>query len=108
MLNLKNDETKFMRFISKHKALQIEHITLCVGDINITPVNTVRNLGVIFECAVNMEQQFNNICRAGYHQLRNNGHIRHYLTSDASKSLVNGLITSHLNYFAQWTAPDLH
>ena len=108
MLKLNSDKTEVILFTSKHNAIHMKNVTVCFGDINITPVNTVRNLGVIFECAVNMEQQFNNICRAGYHQLRNNGHIRHYLTSDASKSLVNGLITSHLNYFAQWTAPDLH
>ena len=108
MLKLNSDKTEVVLFTSKHNAIHMKNVTVCFGDINITPVNTVRNLGVIFECAVNMEQQFNNICRAGYHQLRNIGHIRHYLTSDASKSLVNGLITSHLNYFAQWTAPDLH
>ena len=38
---------------------------------------------------LNMEQQLNNICRSGYHQLRNIGNIRRYLTSNASKSLVN-------------------
>jgi len=27
----------------------------------------VRNLGVIFDSALNMEQQLNNICKAGYH-----------------------------------------
>jgi len=98
-------EKEVMLFTSKHNATHMKNVTVCFGDINITPVNTVRNLGVIFDSALNMEQQLNNICRAGYHQLRNIGHIRHYLTSDASKSLVNGLITSRL---AQWTAPYLH
>ena len=69
----------------------MENVTVCFGDINITSVNTVRNLGVISDSALTMEQQFNNICRYGYHQLRNIGHIRRYLTSDVSKSLVNGL-----------------
>jgi len=76
----------------------MENVTVCFGDINIISVNTVRNLGVIFDSALNLEQQLNNICRSGYHQLRNIGHIRCYLTSDASKSLVNGLIRSRLDY----------
>ena len=78
MLNLNNYETKFMLFISKHRALQIEHITLCVGDINITTVNTVRNLGVIFDAALTMEKQFNNIYTKGYQQGPNIRHIRRY------------------------------
>ena len=96
MLKLSSDKTEVMLFTAKHNAIHMEkNVTVCFGDINITPVNTVRNLGVIFVSALNMEQQLNNICRSGYHQLRNIGHIRHYLSSDASKSLVNGLITSH-------------
>ena len=76
----------------------MENVTVCFGDINITPVNNVRNLGVIFDSALNMEQQLNNICRSGYHQLRIIGHIRRYLTGDASKSLVNGFMISRMDY----------
>jgi len=98
MLKLNNDKTEVILFTSKHNAIHIENVTVCFGDINRTPVNTVRNVGVIFDSALNMEQQLNNICRAGYHQIRNIGHIRRYLTSDASKSLDKGLIISCLDY----------
>jgi len=98
MLKLNSDKTEVMLFTFKHNAIHMKNVTVCFGDINITPVNTVRNLGLIFDSALNMEQQLNNICRAGYHQLRNIGDIRRYLTSDASKSLVNGLIISRLDY----------
>ena len=96
MLKLNTDKTEVILFTSKHNAIHMKNVTVCFGDINITSVNTLRNLGVIF--ALNMEQQLNNICRSGYHQLGNIGHIRCYLTSDASKSLVNGLITSRLDF----------
>jgi len=33
----------------------------------------MRNVGITFDSALNMEQQLNNICRAGYHQLRKIG-----------------------------------
>jgi len=67
MLKLNSDKTEVMLFISKHNAIHMKNVTVCFGDINITSVNTVRNLGVIFDSALNMEQQLNNICRAGYH-----------------------------------------
>jgi len=98
MLKLNSDKTEVMLFTSKHNAINMKNVTVCFGDINITPVNTVRNLDVIFDSALNMELRLNNICRAGYHQFSNIGYIRRYLTSDASKSLVNGLITSRLDY----------
>jgi transcriptional regulator of nitric oxide reductase len=95
---MNSDKTEVILFTSKHNAIHMENVTVCFCDINITPMNTVRNLGVIFDSALNMEQQLNNICRAGYQQLRNIGHIRRYLTSDATMLLVNGFITSHLDY----------
>jgi len=55
MLKLNSDKTEVMLFISKHNAIHMENVTLCFGDINITPVNTVRNLYVIFDSALNME-----------------------------------------------------
>ena len=47
---------------------------------------------------MDMEQQVNSVCRSGYAQLRNIGHIRQYLSSEATKSLVNCLVTSRLDY----------
>ena len=45
-----------------------------------------------------MEKHVNTVCRSAYHQLRNIGHIRKYLTTDATKTLVNCLVTSKLDY----------
>ena len=45
-----------------------------------------------------MEQQVNAVCRSSYGQLRKIGRIRRYLSSEASKSLVNGLVTSRMDY----------
>ena len=45
-----------------------------------------------------MRDHVNNVCRSCYLQLRNIGHIRHFLTQDATATLVNALITSKLDY----------
>ena len=47
---------------------------------------------------MNMDKHINTICRSGYMQLRQIGHIRKYLTTDATKSLVNSLVTSRLDH----------
>jgi len=61
MLKLNSDKTEVMLFTSKHNAIHM------------------KNLGVIFNSALNMEQKLNNIYSFSYHQLRNIGHIRRYL-----------------------------
>ena len=49
-LKLNSDKTEVMLFTSKYNAMHMENITLSFGDINITSVNNVRKLGVIFDC----------------------------------------------------------
>ena len=66
--------------------------------LSICNVMSVRNLGAFFDSQMNMESHVNSVCRACYSQLRQIGHIRQYLNSDATKSLVNSLVTSRLDY----------
>ena len=40
----------------------------------------------------------NSVCKSCFGQIRQIGHIRKYLTIDATKSLVNSLVTSRLDY----------
>ena len=56
---------------------------LGVGDTDITSVSSVKNLGVMFDSAMNMEKHVKNICRSAYFQLRNIGHIISMVTSGA-------------------------
>ena len=96
MLKLNSEKTEVVLFTSKHNAMQMENVTVHVGDTDITSVHCVKS--VIFESAINMEQHLNSVCRSGYYHLRNIGHIRRYLTNDATQSLVNGLVASRLDY----------
>ena len=97
MLKLNSEMTEVVLFTSKHNTMQM-NVTVRVGDTDITSVNSVKNLGVIFDSAMNMEQHLNSVCRSGYYQLRNIVHIRRYLTNDATQPLVNRLVASRLDY----------
>ena len=63
---LNSEKTEVVLFTSKHNAMQIEN-DVRVGDTDITSVNSVKNLGVIFDSAMNMEQHLNSVCRSGYY-----------------------------------------
>ena len=73
-------------------------ITIKIGKTEIKQSECVRNLGAFLDSKMNMEKHINTVCRSGYMQLRQIGHIRKYLTTDATKSLVNSLVTSSLDY----------
>lgn len=45
-----------------------------------------------------MEKHISSVCKSCYGQLRQIGHIRKYLNTDATKSLVNSLVTSRMDY----------
>ena len=47
---------------------------------------------------MDMTHHVNSLCGASYVQLRQIGCIRQYITADATKSLVNSLVTSKLDY----------
>ena len=98
MLKLNTDKTEVIVFASGRNANLIRNISVTVGDSKINPSASVRNLGVMLDSKMDMEQQVNSVSRSCYAQLRQIGHIRKYLTTDATKSLVNTRVTSRLDY----------
>ena len=98
MLCKNDDKTEVMFFASKHTLKTKDHVVIPVGDSSIKSESCVRNLGVMLDTSMSMDRQVSAVCRSAFAQLRNIGLIRQYLTSYATKSLVNGLVTSRLDY----------
>ena len=73
-------------------------VSVQVRNAQITFTTCVHNLGVMFDPNMTLTQQVASICRSGYAQLRSIGRIRRYLSNDATKSLVHGLVMLKLDY----------
>ena len=69
-----------------------------IGDANINPVTSVRNLDVVFDKHMTTVPQVNSVCRSAYMHIRNIGCIRRFLLVDAIKSLMHSVVTSRLEY----------
>ena len=69
-----------------------------VGDCEIVPVESARNLGAMFDKHVTMDDQVKNACRSTASALRSFGQIKHYLTNEATKTLIHLMVTSRLDY----------
>jgi hypothetical protein len=98
MLKINADKTEVIIFTSQRNQQHVETITVTIGDENIKPSNSVRNLGAVLDNNMTLEKHINSVCRSCYGQLRQIGHIRKYLNTDATKSLVNSLVTSRMDY----------
>ena len=98
MLKINADKTEAIVFTSQKNEKHIESISVKIGGEDIKPSKCVRNLGAFLDSKMSMEKHINSVCRSGYGQLCQIGHIRQYLNTDATKSLVNSLVTSRLDY----------
>ena len=52
----------------------------------------------MFDKSLSMNVQINKLCQAGYLELRRISSIRHYLTKEATATLVSSLVLSRLDY----------
>jgi len=68
----------------RHNSKSMNTISINVGDSLISSTSCVRNLGVMFDSSMTMEQQVNAGCTPGNGQLRKIGCIRRYLSNEAT------------------------
>ena len=61
-------------------------------------VACVKNLGVFMDKTLSMEQQVRAVTKSCFHQIRNIGKIRPFITENDCKTLVCSLVTSPLDY----------
>ena len=85
-------------FTSELNSGLVSEISVTVGDSNIKPSSCVRYLGSWFDSRIDMERHVNSVCKSCFGQIRQISHIRQFLTTGATKSLVNSLVTSRLDY----------
>ena len=96
-LKLNDEKTEFM-IISKKQSPINGPITIKMGHSTIVSVDKVKNLGVIFDKNLTMDNQISNIRKQCYHQIHNIAHIRRFLSRAAIRTLVQANVTSRLDY----------
>lgn len=99
MLKLNDDKTEYVVVGSRH---MLRHLPeplrrIRVGNKTVPATSSARNIGVMVDSALTMEQQVTHICRVCYISLREIGKIRQYLTDDVTKKLVIAFVMSKLD-----------
>jgi hypothetical protein len=60
-------------------------------------VPAARNLGVVFDEAMNMNKQIDSLCSSAYYHVSNIGRIRHLLSAEVAEQLVHAFVTARLD-----------
>ena len=96
-LKLNDSKTEFVIFGTKIDLAKVSGWTVTVGNSEILPSKSARNIGTFMDLALNMETHINNIIRSCYAQLHSISKIRRYLTIDAAKTIVHAFVLSRLD-----------
>ena len=97
-LRLNDEKTELIIFKRPHDTINRVNLSLRCGDSVLSPVDWVRDLGVILDSSATMERHVNNIAKTCRFHLRKISKIRRYLNKDACQSLVQATVTARLDY----------
>ena len=97
-LMLNSGKTEVMIIGTRQQLAKVELRSLYVGDVEVSPVGVVRNLGTWLDEKMNMVTHINKTCKASYFHLYNIRRIRKFLTKEATETLVHALIMGRVDY----------
>ena len=96
-LKLNDDKTEFIMFGTQRALQSVSEWTVSVGDVEVVPSRTVRNIGAMMDSALTMKPHIDSIIKSCYIQMRSLSKIRKYLTEEAAKSLTHAFVSSRLD-----------
>ena len=98
-LKLNQDKTEFLLIASpNHNRLLSNTRLVIVPNTVIHPSPFVRNLGVVFDKFMNMDEHVTQMCKSVNYHIHNLSRIRRYIDKDTCHTAVRALITSRLDY----------
>ena len=96
---LNSNKTEFIIIGTKQQRHKLSnHFPVKLLDNDISPSDSVRNLGVIFDSDFSFHKHISNICKSCFYHIRDLRRMRRHLPLSTAKTISNSLITSRLDY----------
>ena len=80
----------------QHSLFEMEHITLNGHDMSLS--ESVRDLGVILDNRLNMNDHITSVCRSANYHLRNIAKIRRYLSESDAVKVIHAFLSLCIDY----------
>jgi len=97
-LKLNAEKTLFIWFGTRQQLAKVTVSPLQVKDQLITPLDKVRDLGIIIDGELSMDQHVRNVIRDCFYQLRQLQSVRRSLTIDARRTLAAAFVATRVDY----------
>ena len=97
-LKLNDEKSEVLLLGSNYNLKFQDSVIVKVGSHEITSSQSVRNLGSIFNSNLSMDNFMSSKCQSAMYFIRSLYHIRRCLDPDTTRTLVNALVTSRLDF----------
>ena len=91
-------KTEFLIAGTSRQHAKVLFDSLSVSETIIPASSYVKNLGVIIDEELTLNNHITYICKSCYHYLRNIRTVQPYLTTSSAKTIVHSVISSKLDY----------
>ena len=97
-LKLNESKTEFIIFGTRQQLNKVGTINIRIGDDEIQNVPSVKNLGLHFDEELKHPSHVNKLTSISFNLIHNIARIHHQLDIETTKTLVQALVLSHLDY----------
>ena len=97
-LKINDDKTEFLIIGTRQQLSKVHVDSLAVGDAQVWPVQSVKNLGTWIDSNMSLQVNINNTCKAAYYYITNVRRIRKYSSNQATQTLCHALIIGRIDY----------
>ena len=95
---MNGSKTEFLIVGNKQQLERVNIPFIHVGEDQITPATSERNLGVIFDSSLKTDMQITKACQNAYYHLHNIRRIRKFLSQEATCTILHAFIISQIDY----------
>jgi len=97
-LKLNGDKTEFIWLGTRTQLAKVNVTPLVIKGQSVTPSDKVRDLGVIIDNELKVDDHVRNVVRRCFYQLRQLRSVRQSLTTDTRGTLASAFIASRVDY----------
>ena len=97
-LKVNDDKTVLLLIGSAYWLSHVNFDAINVGNVEVKAVESTRNLGVIFDKEMNLEEHIKNVCKRGYLHIKNLFYLGRFLDKTHRNIAAHSFITSILDY----------
>src|SRR5277367_1348413 len=93
LLLLNDSKTEVILLGTKQQLSKLSNLEISVGGANIKSCSKVKNLGIVFDNNMTMQDYVNNVCKTSYFYIRPFGKPRKFFEKETAAMITHAFVT---------------